>query len=290
MNDQNVMMMFSIGALAMTALALAYGAHGHRHVRPRWVCLVIANLLLGLWLVAVGLLAGEVYFRHFLDMTDSFAISRVHQAWLHRHWTLNKQGIRDTLQSYTLKPAPGKERIVFLGDSFTAGHGIRNVDHRFANLYRAMHAEKEVHVLAHSGWDTGDFLNCLQDFKRQGYVFGEVVLISGLNDISDIDPAWQRMTAQVKDSFKPSGILQNSYLLNWLYFRMKVVTSPAFRDYGLGVQERVRGPGVERTENEDAYTTRHRPVSRGPIGGRHASLFQLPGRNISFHGDSRATG
>ncbi|MBP7828895.1 MAG: hypothetical protein KA248_03140 [Kiritimatiellae bacterium] len=268
MNDSLVMLLFAALALAMTAAAVAFVTRWHHRLRSQVARVLAGNLVMGLWIAAVGLLVGEYIYRYIVDTTDAFGFSRVHRAWLARHWIVNPQGMRDNYWPYTLRPPAGKQRTVFMGDSFTAGHGIRNVEDRFCNLYRRRHPEQEVHMLAENGWESGHQLECLRDMARQGYVYHTLCLMYVLNDISDINPAWTRLVAVIEGA-EPTGLLQHSFFLNWLLFRIKTITDPHFRHYGHEVLEAYDGPVWE--EQKERLRALRRVVESG--GGRLAVVL-----------------
>ena len=112
------------------------------------------NILVLCCLVTPLLLAGETYYRFCYDTTDSLAYTRVSERWEQRHWRLNRAGCRDNVE-YAPALTPGKRRISFVGDSFTAGHGISDVEDRFPNLLRRAHPDWEIQVVAKVGLDTG---------------------------------------------------------------------------------------------------------------------------------------
>ena len=112
-----------------------------------WGRLIAGNTLVLCCLVTPVLLAGETYYRFVYDTTDSLAYTRVSERWEMRHWRLNNVGCRDNVP-YAPTLTPGKRRISFVGDSFTAGHGISDVEDRFPNLLRRAHPDWEVHVVA----------------------------------------------------------------------------------------------------------------------------------------------
>ncbi|MCH8330053.1 MAG: hypothetical protein IH946_01520 [Bacteroidetes bacterium] len=109
------------------------------------------NLVMLLLILSVAFLGGETYYRFFVDTTDSFGLNMITKRWAERYYQFNNLQARDNID-YEMKIEPGKRRITFIGDSFTAGHGIKSVDNRFANIIRKTYSELEVHVLAGNGW------------------------------------------------------------------------------------------------------------------------------------------
>jgi hypothetical protein len=143
--------------------------------RVGFVGLAVGNLLLLLALAFVLLLAFETQLRFCYDASDGDNRTRVSKRWFERHWRDNSFGVRDDVD-YALRPAPGRRRISFVGDSFTAGHGVANVAVRYPNLLRARHPEWEVHALAIPGLETPEETKLLRDLIARGYVLDVVVL------------------------------------------------------------------------------------------------------------------
>ena len=88
----------------------------------RWTA---GNALLILFLLSVVLTSGEIYYRYFYDATDAYMMSKTSVRWQTRHYHMNTTGFRDSVE-YNWRIQPGLRRITFLGDSFTAGHGVKN--------------------------------------------------------------------------------------------------------------------------------------------------------------------
>ena len=195
--------------------------------------LLLGNLLVLLFLASLLGLLGETYFRFFRDTTDSFALTKVSKRWFERHFHVNRMGFRDDCE-YSPKRTVGKRRITLVGDSFAAGHGIRNVVDRFANRLRSMHADWEIQVLAEPGKDTGMELELLRKLGSEDYDLDVVVLVYCLNDIGDatqelIEPN-EKLTERLKQN-PPGFLVRNSYLFNTLYYRLQMHRVPELSGY-----------------------------------------------------------
>jgi lysophospholipase L1-like esterase len=203
-----------------------------RHLRtrsspPGWPRLLLGNLLALLTLLALGLAAGEIGCRFLCDTTDALGCTKLNERWFERHWQSNPSGYRDDLD-YSLKIKPGKRRISFVGDSFTAGHGIKHAEDRFANRLRRAHPEWEIHLLAQPGFDTGNELDLMEKCLGQGYQIDQVVLVYCLNDVADLFPEWAEAVGRIRAEAERGGwFRQHSYLVNTLYYR---ITAPRNRD------------------------------------------------------------
>lgn len=230
------------------ALWLLYRASRRRSIAAGWPRLVLGNGLLLALLLSGGLLGGEVYFRFCYDTTDALAYTKVSRRWLERHWHTNPAGVRDDL-NYSLRRTSGRRRVTFLGDSFTAGHGVKRVGDRFVNLVRQRHPEWEVHCLAELGMDTGDEIRYLGECTAKGYELEDVVLVYCLNDVADLMPEWAAIRARIfAGRDEPGWFKDNSYFLNLVYYRYRAMRNPEMRNYFQFVRETDRGPVWEQQQ------------------------------------------
>jgi hypothetical protein len=202
--------------------------------------LICGNLLVLSFLISVFVLFGECYFRFYYDSTDSFGLCKTTTRWFERHFVRNRTGFRDS-SNYMPTVEPGKRRISFVGDSFTVGHGIADVEKRFANQFRSLRPDYEIHVLAECGWDTDMELKLLEFLPQSGYQVDVVVLVYCLNDISDITPAWQTILNRIYNGPKPGFLATHSYLFNTINARLQMVSEPEIIDYYSFVQKAYTG-------------------------------------------------
>jgi len=152
--------------------------------------------------------------------------------WKARHYQNNDWGLRDNVDYSFRRSESSDRRITFLGDSFTAGHGIAEVDDRFVNLIRAARPEWEVQSLAMDGMDTGREIKSLQQSLKKRFELDVVVLVYCLNDISDLIDEWNETLPLIKESRTKQGfLLRNSYAISTLYFRYKVLNNPSAANY-----------------------------------------------------------
>ena len=189
------------------------------------------NFLLTLVLLSVLFFIGESYFRFFVDSTDSFALSKLSQRWMARHYSPNNFSARDNID-YNLAIAKGKRRVTIIGDSFTAGHGIKNVGDRYGNLLRKSFPELEVHVLAINGASSFTGLEMLHKLEKDNYQFDIILLAYCLNDIDYLMPETQEVFQRIYDFDKTLGYLgKESYLINTLKFRVFAMKDENFLNY-----------------------------------------------------------
>lgn len=211
-----------------------------------WGRLLMGNALVLLVLLTLTLAAGEIYFRFCYDTTDSIAYTKVAQRWIKRHYHHNTAKLRDNIE-YSMTIAPGKHRVSFVGDSFTAGHGIKDVEDRFSNRIRRLHPEWEIHVLAGNGLDTGAELGFVKNFTELGYQVDQVVLVYCLNDVNDLLTEWALTQASITN--RVTGRLpfyEDSYFLDIAYYRLTIAQIPSVKNYFSYVREAYHGEKWEK--------------------------------------------
>lgn len=220
-----------LGLVAATVLpaALAWRLVVRWHRAARMPPLAIRSTLAVLstaFCVAGVLLGLELHDRFVHDDTDAFAVMKTSQSWFARHYRLNSWHLRDDVD-YALAKDRSRRRITFVGDSFTAGHGVADVDDRFANRIRAGESGWDVQVLAINGLDTGAELDYLRAAFARGYQTDDVVLVYCPNDIGDLLPRWRAIVDRLYADFEQAGFLvHHSYALNRLYFQLIASRAP----------------------------------------------------------------
>lgn len=199
--------------------------------RASWRHLVAGNLLVFCFLLEILFVTAEGYYRFFYDTTDSLNYTKVSQRWFKRHETSNAAGFRDNVE-YALKIKAGKRRVTFVGDSFTVGQGVKNVDDRFANLIRSAHPEWEINLIAKSGFDTLEEIELLSRGLSAGYQLDQVVLVYCLNDVADILPDWDSAYRTIFADVKDAGWLRrNSYWVDIIYHHYRAAHNPYISNY-----------------------------------------------------------
>jgi hypothetical protein len=231
-----------VPALCVLLLVKLQRGLRRRGQSARWYEVVAGNALLLFALVGLLCFGGEFYYRFFYDTTDSFAYSKVTLRWFERYWVRNQNGLRDNIH-YPLEKQPGRRRVTFIGDSFTAGHGIKSVEDRFANLLRRENPGWEVHAMAMPGYDTGAELRLLEQLLERGYELDLVVLVYCLNDLSDIVPRQQEALRQIgMQSRNRPWLVRTSYFFDVLSYRLSLRRNPNMLGYYELLQEAYRGP------------------------------------------------
>ena len=210
--------------------------------------LAVNALVLG-GLFGVVFCGFEVYYRYYYDSTDLLGLTRISERWFERHYQNNKLEIRDNIE-YTSTVDPGRKRVTFLGDSFTAGHGVADVDRRFVNLLRKRTAGRlELHAAARNGFDTAQEIGALRFLAGMGYETDVVVLVYVLNDVSDLIPAWQANLARVyRERADEPFLVRHSYFINKLYYQLKATRDPGVANYFTLIRDAYDGPIWEQQQ------------------------------------------
>ena len=242
MKEKDVVYILFLALPIIVAMLILANAASFKNHRPK-----VRNVTLGLggFLFALSLLfpLGETYYRFIDDKPDSFGLTAISKRWFEKHFRMNNLGFRDN-QNYEKIPAPGTTlRLTFVGDSFTAGHGVNDPENRFANLIRQNHPDWEVHIIAAPGQDTGAEFNTVAKLVRNGYKLDYVVLIYVLNDISDIVPEWAGILKRIYTRNKEEGFwIKNSFLINTLYYHFKASRDPDMKSYYHFVKDAYESP------------------------------------------------
>jgi lysophospholipase L1-like esterase len=138
--------------------------------------------------------------------------------WFYYFWHTNELGYRDKPVAEVDRESP---KIFVLGDSFTAGHGIRSPSETYAGQLRALIGNQvEVLNLGRNGSDTRDELARLEQFPLEPDLL--VMQYFG----NDIEVAAAGHGFDFTTSFEPYGdvnvvvkwTLLSSYLLNYAYW------------------------------------------------------------------------
>lgn len=143
----------------------------------------VARALLAVTTFVLAFFALEAVLRVAFVQSDGFAVTAMHRAWMAAHWRpINALRYRDR------EPvdAPGVKRVLVVGDSFAAGHGLDELDDSFARvLERGLGAGWSVNLAARPGWSTDAEYAALVKYPLRPEV---IVLSYYINDMSYLLP------------------------------------------------------------------------------------------------------
>jgi len=122
---------------------------------------LLANVITIAVTLFITLIFLEVIFMY-IPQSHEGVLSKASQIWWEKYWNpVNSLGYRDQ----EVNREPGKMNMLFVGDSFAAGHGLKTVDERFSNITANRLGDKfNVYNLGVSGADTRDEAQRLKTF------------------------------------------------------------------------------------------------------------------------------
>lgn len=240
-----VLMAWTI-ALVAALFGLLWLRRKHRVQRTKVACV---HAGLSLWMILAFATAAETAFALFVDRSDTFDVTNISKRWFRRHLDAERRpplGNRDA-EPFTKFTPPGTERIGFVGDSFTAGHGINNMADRFSDRIRAaLEAHRPgkyvVANLAEPGWETSQIEAFVRKILLDGNDLRYVVYVYCMNDIEGFPMLTASGEADFNTPIKKAlgGIYmeaprfflwRDTYLFNWLYYRYLQARNPESRSY-----------------------------------------------------------
>lgn len=197
---------YGVIGIALLAVLLQKSQQRLRHIASGLiVSYVTITLILGL---------GEVYFRFFYADIMGHCFSLSCQNWSRRYWHLNSLGYRD--REWVEQDWQDRNTLLVVGDSFTAGLGIDDPSDRYGDVLGSMLGEDyAVMNLGELAMSTPEELANLQAYPVNRP--DVVILQYFLNDIEHaaLSQGFQPNLAIIS----PSGVINESFLLNFVYWR-----------------------------------------------------------------------
>ncbi len=189
---------------------------------------LFSNLLLSILAISFCFFISELYFRYFYAESNGLGVTLAHKKWGDLYWKpINSLGLRD--KEWKESELKDKKIIAVIGDSFPAGHGIKDVKDRFSDVL-ASKLGKEYAVLniALPGWGTETELLAFKYFvSGRHFKFDTVIWSYFPNDIFD---AAEHFGKKPPDKIAiPEGItgrlISSSYFLNFVYWNIFKINS-----------------------------------------------------------------
>lgn len=166
----------------------------------------------------------------FIEQSQEGGLSRASHIWFERHWTPMTGIYRDTEHTDTL----GKKKVLVIGDSFTAGHGLKNVEDRYSNILASKLGTTKyvIYNLGISGSDTRDEY---ERFEKFGVKPDVLVLQYFPNDIEKAAKSHGVEATGLQPYEDLSSLLRHivrqSYLFNYIYWQLPHGDAAPFMDY-----------------------------------------------------------
>src|SRR3990167_153367 len=193
--------------------------------RTRLTLAVVASIYTLTFIFALA----EFYYRYIFDATDNVYYIKTTQRWIQRHVVWNGNGYRD--DHFWQQKDPRETRILFLGDSYTFGYGLKDSQHRYSELLGQKLASSCPQGKTLKTYNLGLPGNQSQTYLKQlsaetsRFLPDAVIIEYFLDDIgADALPDQVLDFAQVIYSYKQKPIigflLHRSYALEYLYIRL----------------------------------------------------------------------
>lgn len=252
------------GWIVALSWMLRRGLIYRRFRKSKQQSLTFVNLLLSGWFVLVALTLPEVWSALFVDQSDAFNMTNISQRWFQRHVVLNPQGFRDSRPFQRTVPE-GQRRIAFLGDSFTFGHGVPNVEDRFSdrvarNLDEKAAGEFVVNNLGVPGHGMNDIKPLWEKVVVADDAQVDIAIYSlCLNDIEWFSRENLAENEKIQRLKPENWFLRDTYFYNTIYFRVQLLRQPRLRNYYEYVETFYRGTPWDRMKNELAEV--HQTIS-----------------------------
>ncbi|HEX2898636.1 MAG TPA: SGNH/GDSL hydrolase family protein [Bacteroidia bacterium] len=142
------------------------------------------------------------------------------RAWFLKNWELNAEGYRDA--AYDSTALEGKRKVLVIGDSFVAGHGVKDPKDRFSDLLGTKLPANLYHVfnLGVGGSDTRDENKRLRAFPYKP----DMLVFSWYPNDIELDGELAGFILQharsYHDIWGPTRyFVRRSFLWNYLYWR-----------------------------------------------------------------------
>jgi len=198
------------------------------------------------WMLLAVLTGIELAVAAFYDESDSFDLTNVSKRWFSRHVRLNSQGFRDT-EPFTRLVPEGKQRIVFIGDSFTFGHGVKRIADRFSDrvadgLNQAQPGKYIVANLGRSGIGANDLVPLWTQAVVEPDAHVDLAYyVLCLNDIEWFTRNNHARYTQISSGAPQWFPFRQTYAYNLLYYRYRQLTSPQIVGYYSDLREHYQG-------------------------------------------------
>lgn len=172
----------------------------------------IKNIALAIYSIITLFIIFEIIFMH-LPISQGTGDAYCAVMWFRKYWKKNEMGYRD--KPYNPAVDTLTNNIVFLGDSYVAGHGIKKTEDRMSNLLETKlgHAYR-VFNLGRNGANTKDELLFLERFP---YKFNKLILVHVPNDLEYMKN--ENSDENISNNqFEPGFFINESFFINFLSY------------------------------------------------------------------------
>lgn len=212
---------------------------------------LLANLGLSLWMLLSCLTAVELAFAAFFSESDALNFTNVARRWheINVAPQVNALGLRSRHAPATTMAA-GAERIAFVGDSFTFGHGVPRMADRFSDRLEAALAAAhpgryQVDNFGVPGHDVTAVAAQVATLFEHGYRPRLVVYVWQINDLERLDERTWAAATGLSGQRSEHWLIRDTYFFNWFYYRV-LLGSRAVSTYFDDLRAAYEGPAFAR--------------------------------------------
>lgn len=187
----------------------------------------IATIVVPIFVTLVFL---EIIFMY-IPQSHEGVLSKASQIWWEKYWKpVNSLGYHDK----EVTQEPGKKHVLVVGDSFAAGHGLKNVDDRFSNILEAELGKDKytVYNLGMSGADTRDEAKRLLEFPVKPDI---IILEYFPNDVDKvgIEKGLSLSASETYADIKSpiTTLVSRFYLPNFIYWQLPHTGFSTFENF-----------------------------------------------------------
>ncbi|TLU99138.1 SGNH/GDSL hydrolase family protein [Dyadobacter luticola] len=181
------------------------------------------GLLANVVTIAVPLLVTLIFLEiifMYIPQSHEGVLSKASQIWWEKYWKpVNSLGYHDK----EVTKEAGKKNVLVIGDSFAAGHGLKDVNERFSNILETKLGTDKyaVYNLGMSGADTRDEAKRLQEFPVKPDI---IILEYFPNDIEKVGRE-KGLTLSGAEPYADlqgpmATIVKRFYLPNFIYWQL----------------------------------------------------------------------
>lgn len=228
----------------LVALALAFVGllRLHRVGRRRRPLLLVVRVGLSTWMALACITGLELGFAAFYAESDALNFTNVARRWYDIHIAPQVVAGLRTRHSLAEMQRPGRERIAFVGDSFTFGHGVPRMEDRFSDrVEAALEAASPGRFATDNfgvpGYDVAAVAAQVSALFEGGYRPRLVVYVWQINDLEQLDTRTWSTAGRMSGARSDCWLIRDTWFLNWCYYRLFLgsrVVSTYFDDLRAG--------------------------------------------------------
>ncbi|MBI1882399.1 MAG: hypothetical protein HYR94_29855 [Chloroflexi bacterium] len=206
---------------------------------------ITQNVFISLFSFLVILIFLEIFFKLFMVQSDRSNLTLASHNWFNRYWSVNSLNYRDI--EWTPELLERRTKVMVLGDSFVAGHGIKYKEDRFSDVLGEMLGDE--YAVMNVGWGGADTRTELQNATNYPYPHDILIYSFFVNDIEETaaDLGFERPNLVPSRPF----LVDYSHVLNFFYWRLYRLSANDGGNYWAWLQDLYKNPEVWEVYKQD---------------------------------------